>query len=123
MILDTNAISDLVNGNELIHGLLKGELYVPVIVLGEYHFGLLGSTGRDAMEQILGQITHLCSPLLCDLDTAANYAEIRRELKSKGKPIPENDIWIAALCRQHRMPLLSRDAHFDVVDGLKRLSW
>lgn len=123
MILDTNAISDIVNGNELIHGVLKGELYIPIVVLGEYRYGLLGSTRRNAMDDIIGQLTSLCTPLTCDLDTAVGYATIRRELKSKGTPIPENDLWIAALCRQHRMPLLSRDAHFDVVDGIKRLSW
>jgi predicted nucleic acid-binding protein len=39
------------------------------------------------------------------------------------KPIPVNDLWIAALCRQHGHDLLSRDQHFDQVTGLRRISW
>jgi predicted nucleic acid-binding protein len=45
------------------------------------------------------------------------------ELKRMGKPIPANDLWIAALCRQHSFPLSSRDRHFDVVPGIKRIEW
>jgi predicted nucleic acid-binding protein len=51
------------------------------------------------------------------------YAEITLELKRKGKPIPTNVVWIAALCRQHSLPLLSRDRHFDLVAGTKRIGW
>ena len=55
--------------------------------------------------------------------TTHYYAEIVLELKRKGKPIPTNDLWIAALCRQHGLPLLSRDLHFDSVAGIKRVGW
>ena len=58
-----------------------------------------------------------------DRDTTYQYAKIGLELKKIGKPIPSNDLWIAALCGQHSLPLLSRDRHFDVVSGLKRLEW
>ena len=51
------------------------------------------------------------------------YAEVRSELKRSRHPIPGNDIWIAALARQHSLPLLSRDKHFDFVPRLKRLDW
>jgi tRNA(fMet)-specific endonuclease VapC len=50
-------------------------------------------------------------------------AEINLELKRMGKSIPTNDLWISALCRQHSLPLLSRDRHFDVVPGNKRIEW
>jgi predicted nucleic acid-binding protein len=56
-------------------------------------------------------------------DTAAQYAELRLELKRSGTPIPSNDAWIAALCRQHSFPVLSRDKHFDRVSGIRRVSW
>lgn len=55
--------------------------------------------------------------------TTHYYAEITLELMKKGTPIPSNDIWIAALCRQHALPLLSRDRHFDLVEGNKRINW
>ena len=58
-----------------------------------------------------------------DRHTARLYAEIREELRVNGTPIPENDIWIAALARQYHLPILSQDRHFDVVDGLRRLDW
>ena len=56
-------------------------------------------------------------------ETAERYAEIRDGLKRKGRPILANDLWIAALARQHALPLLSRDQHFDSVPGLKRVGW
>jgi predicted nucleic acid-binding protein len=45
------------------------------------------------------------------------------ELKLAGHPIPENDIWIAALARQHNLPVVSRDLHFRWVEGLKTIAW
>jgi len=58
-----------------------------------------------------------------NVETAARYAEVRLELKRAGKPIPQNDMWIAALCREHAMPVLSRDRHFESVKGLERIGW
>ena len=58
-----------------------------------------------------------------DRETTYQYAKIGPELNKIGKPIPSNDLWIAALCGQHSLPLLSRDRLFDVVPGLKRLEW
>ena len=51
------------------------------------------------------------------------HSSIRTELKKAGTPIPSNDVWIAALCRQHSLPLVSRDRHFDCVAGIKRVEW
>ena len=56
-------------------------------------------------------------------ETAIRYAELRIQLKEAGTPIPSNDAWIAALCRQHALPILSRDRHFDLIKGLERLGW
>ena len=55
--------------------------------------------------------------------TAANYAEVRLELERAGNPIPQNDTWIAALARQHALPVLSNDRHFDAVPGLERVAF
>jgi predicted nucleic acid-binding protein len=64
-----------------------------------------------------------CTVLDIGLETARHYAAIRLELKTAGKPIPANDLWIAALGRQYAMPIISRDLHFDFVSGLRRRSW
>jgi len=56
-------------------------------------------------------------------ETAAVYAAVRVSLRQAGRPIPANDAWIAALALQHRLPILSRDEHFDAVPGLDRRDW
>jgi len=59
---------------------------------------------------------HLMKP---DEKTAQLYADVFGDLRRRGTPIPTNDLWIAALARQHRLPLLSFDAHFRAVQGLE----
>jgi predicted nucleic acid-binding protein len=64
-----------------------------------------------------------CTVLDVTEQTTHHYAAISVELRQAGKPIPTNDLWIAALCRQHGLPLLSRDRHFDAVPGIQRVDW
>ena len=62
---------------------------------------------------------------ILDVDerTTVSYSLVRSELRKAGTPIPSNDVWIAALCRQHSLPLVSRDRHFDAVSGVTRIPW
>jgi tRNA(fMet)-specific endonuclease VapC len=55
----------------------------------------------------------------CDLDVAREYGRLKQRLKEKGRPIPENDIWIAAAAKHHGMVLVTRDGHFNEVDDLQ----
>ena len=96
---------------------------IPVIVLGEYRHGIAESRNRVIYESWLAGLLRDCLVLDVNEPTTHCYAEITLELKRKGKPMPTNDIWIAALCRQHRLPLLSRDRHFDLVAKNKRVEW
>jgi tRNA(fMet)-specific endonuclease VapC len=125
MILDTNALSAAADDDHaLIAILARAELVaVPVIVLGEYRHGIAQSRNRAVYENWLTGLLHDCMVLDVNEPTTHHYAEIVLELKRTGKPIPTNDLWIAALCRQHSLPLLSRDHHFDHVAGAKRISW
>ncbi|MBM4045690.1 MAG: type II toxin-antitoxin system VapC family toxin [Planctomycetes bacterium] len=125
MILDTNALSAMAEGDLAVEALLAGEAihHLPTIVLGEYRFGLLSSRLRDQLAQWLDGMERSCLVLVVDATTARFYAEVREELRRKATPIPENDLWIAALARQHQLRLVSRDQHFDAVTGLQRLSW
>ncbi len=125
MILDTNALSALANTESSLQELLgdPAEQHLPAIVLGEYRFGLLNSRHRHELEVWLEHIESLCFVLMIDSITARHYATIRQELRRMGKPIPENDIWIAALARQHHLPVVSQDEHFDLVPGLRRRGW
>ena len=125
MILDTNALSAYLDRTPGAVDIVSeaGELAIPVIVAGEFVFGIAQSRHREAYERSLQRMLDRCTVLDIGIETARHYAAIRLELKSAGKPIPGNDVWIAALCRQHAMPVMSRDAHFDFVGGLRRLSW
>ncbi len=99
------------------------ELAIPVIVAGEFSFGIAQSRHREAYERSLQRMLDRCTVLDVGIETARHYAAIRLELKGAGKPIPANDLWIAALSRQYAIPVMSRDSHFDLVSGLRRRSW
>jgi tRNA(fMet)-specific endonuclease VapC len=125
LILDTNALSALAEGGDAATAQFGGadNVSLPVIVLGEYRFGIARSRHRREYERWLEAMISQVRILAIDLDTAGQYAGLWTELKEAGTPIPSNDAWIAALCRQHAKPLLSRDRHFDSVKGLQRVSW
>jgi len=125
MMLDTNALSAFADGIAPVVQQIASaeELHVPVIVLGEYRFGIATSRRRREYEAWLARGRAFWNVLPIVEETATHYASIRQQLKGVGAPLPANDVWIAALARQHDLPVLSRDAHFDVVSGLTRLSW
>jgi len=58
-----------------------------------------------------------------DVETTRNYGRIKAQLRKKGKPIPNNDVWIAAIALQYDLTVVTRDKHFDQVDGLKIEKW
>lgn len=125
MILDTNALSAAAEREaSALEVVAQAErVAIPVIVLGEFRLGLAQSRHRTSYENWLREWIAAVSVLDIDEETTHSYAAIGLELKRKGKPIPANDLWIAALCRQHSLPLLSRDRHFDFVAGLRRIEW
>ena len=125
MILDTNALSAAADRDPAALGVVARaeRLAVPVIVLGEYRLGIAQSRRRAEYENWLRGWMGTVTVLDIDDETTHHYAAIGLELKRSGKPIPANDLWIAALCRQHSLPLISRDRHFDVVKGLERIDW
>jgi predicted nucleic acid-binding protein len=125
LILDTNALSAAADRDpgalEVVA--MAERLAVPVIVLGEYRLGILQSRRRTEYENWLREWIEAVTVLNIDEETTRHYAAIGLELKRSGKPIPANDLWIAALCRQHSLPLISRGRHFDEVRGLERIAW
>jgi len=125
VIVDTNALSAFADGSSLAIAALQaaGEVSVPVIVLGEFRYGITHSRRRREYEAWLEQYLPAFRVLEVTAETAVEYAQLRSELRQLGRLIPANDIWIAALCRQHDLPLLSRDAHFDHVKRLRRQAW
>jgi len=125
MIVDTNALSAAADADPAVLAILAraDQMAIPVIVLGEYRYGIGQSRKRASYENWLTGLLRDCQVLDINEPTTRHYAEIVLELKRMGKPIPTNDLWIAALSRQHSLPLLSRDRHFDLVAGIKRMGW
>jgi predicted nucleic acid-binding protein len=123
--LDTNGLSALVEGVPSLEPILRKaeQLAIPVIVLGEYRYGIWQSRNREHYQQWLQEYLPKFRILDIEDRTTIPYTAVRTELKKAGTPIPSNDVWIAALCRQHSLPIVSRDRHFDLVPGIKRIEW
>lgn len=125
MILDTNALSAWADGRPSCRPAFAAanRLVVPVIVLGEYHFGIRQSRHRARYEEWLEQNLPHVEVAEISGDLAEVYADLRLQLKKRGTPIPANDLWIAALALDLSLPILSNDTHFDLVPGLHRLDY
>jgi len=125
LILDTNALSAIAEAEaDAVAAIQKASrVAIPVVVLGEYRYGIAQSRHRADYERWLLKNLPYCELLNVEVQTSESYAEIRLELKHADTPIPANDVWIAALCRQHSLPLLSQDKHFDHVKGVRRIRW
>jgi predicted nucleic acid-binding protein len=96
------------------------KLVVPAVVLGEFDFGIRQSRRYT---EWLERSLHHAEIASVDVETAKHYGEIRLALKKAGTPIPLNDAWVAAASLQLDLPVLSRDAHFDAVRSINRVSW
>lgn len=125
MILDTNAVSALAAQDPAILILLEEaeDLAVSFVSMAEFQFGLLASTRPESGFALLEKLAAAVPVLFPNPETIAHYAWIADHLKRRGRPIPQNDMWTAALSRQYSLPILSRDRHFDFIDGLQRLEW
>lgn len=125
LLLDTSIIVDAFAGSRDAQSVVSGptRAYVPSITMGELFFGAERANRRAAELARLERFAVTNEVLPCDGMTARFYGAIRHALRRKGRPIPDNDIWIAALAQQHDLTLATRDAHFREVDALSLLSW
>ena len=124
-LLDTNIIIALFAGDAAVKESLSmaDEVFVPSITIGELCYGARKSS---RVRENLVRIDEFAASnvvLGCDIDVARRYGEIKNELRSKGRPLPENDIWIAAIALQHDLTVVSRDTHFSETDILKVAVW
>jgi len=125
LILDTNALSAFADGDPEIGAILCSQhrAAIPVIVLGEFRYGIMGSRHRKTYEEWLNAHLHHFDLLAITAETTVPYAALRATLKRLDRPIPANDTWIAALAVQYRLPILSRDEHFDELSEVRRIGW
>src|SRR5690349_2836081 len=113
-LLDTNVVIALFADDASVKARLAAaaEVFVAATVLGELYFGAKKSGRPAANVAKVDQFAAANSVLPCDAATARHYSDVKDGLRLKGRPIPENDIWIAAVALQHGLTLVSRDAHF-----------
>jgi predicted nucleic acid-binding protein len=125
VILDTNAISAWCDGEQALLSALPPDrpLFLPAIVLGEYRFGIKAARDRNVREAWLAAVEAAVTVLEVGSETPHHYADLREMMRQANTPIPENDLWIVALARQHRLPVITRDLHFDRVPGIRRIGW
>jgi tRNA(fMet)-specific endonuclease VapC len=98
-------------------------LYLPVTALGELLYGAYKSAFEAKSLKQIEDFIQLCAILTPHRRTAHYYGRIHAELARLGRPIPQNDIWIAAIALEHNLPLATRDQHFSFVSGLAVLNW
>lgn len=125
LAVDTNRLSDALGGDPTAVETLESarEVWVPAVVLGELRAGFARGSRTASNEARLAGF--LRQPGIGVLDvtlaTTLHYAAIYAALRKAGKPIPTNDLWIAAVAIEHGLSLYTRDAHFAHVAGLAAL--
>jgi len=126
-LLDTNVVVAVFKQEEPVLAKLEDAvveaLFVPVITLGELRFGALKSVRVEENLRRIEGFAAESNVLDCDEEAAWLYGEIKDDLRRKGRPVPENDVWIAATALRHGLALVTRDSHFEHVDKLRVERW
>jgi tRNA(fMet)-specific endonuclease VapC len=125
ILLDTNIVIEVFDGNRDIADKLSNlsEFFISAVVLGELYIGINRVVRKAKHLRKLNAFLQLCTVLNIDSETAGLYGKIIAALYKKGKPLPVNDVWIAACAMQHNLILITRDKHFSEIEKLKIKSW
>ena len=124
-LLDTNIVIAIFAKDSGVadHLAQATEVFVPAVVLGELFYGAHKSSQAHTNIARIQEFAGDTVVLACDAATAREYGRIKNDLRIRGRPIPENDIWIAAIAMQHGLTVVSRDDHFDEVSNLTVTTW
>lgn len=124
-LLDTNIVIALFGKDATVLQKLAEaqEVFLCSIVLGELHYGARNSVRINENLARIETLRSANTVLACDSLTADYYGQIKASLRLAGTPIPENDIWIAAIARQYALTIVSRDKHFANVDTVALEIW
>jgi tRNA(fMet)-specific endonuclease VapC len=127
LALGTNAYAALGYGNNKLATLVAEVVHIglPITVLGEIQFGILNGNQRKASYSLLERFlsNSRVEILVIDESTAKLFGEIATGLRRIGRPVQQNDVWIAALCKQYDYKLATNDAGFENILGLEVLSF
>lgn len=124
-LLDTNIIialfaNDIAVNNQLVNA---EEIFIPSVAIGELFYGARKSGRSQGNLKRIEEFIARNTVIGCDVETARKYGEVKNRLRLKGRPLPENDIWIAAIGIQYNLILVTRDAHFQEVENLQTVAW
>nr|VFJ46231.1 MAG: tRNA(fMet)-specific endonuclease VapC [Candidatus Kentron sp. DK] len=124
-LLDTNIVIALFANDTVVVGKIgKVEnIFIPSVVIGELFYGAEKSSRPEGNSERIQRFVSDNVILDCNARIAQLYGKIKNSLRGKGRPIPENDIWIAATAFWHDLILVSRDKHFEAVEDLRFEIW
>ena len=124
-LIDTNIVIEVFNGNKAIADKINelSGFYICSVVLGELYIGINRIGNKSKHLKKLNDFLKLCTVLDIDSTTANHYGVIVAELYKKGRPIPTNDVWIAAVAIQHKLTLVTKDKHFQEIESIKFKKW
>jgi tRNA(fMet)-specific endonuclease VapC len=126
LCLDTNTYSDYARGAKDALAVVEAaeQIWMPVVVLGELRAGFLkgsrGAANEFALTQFLGH-QHVAVASI-GATTTQSYALLIEASRAQGRPIPANDVWIAAIALELGCPLFTYDQHFQQLPGLSVVS-
>jgi tRNA(fMet)-specific endonuclease VapC len=125
LIADTVAAIGFLNNDKTLLASLQADdtIVIPIVVLGELFGGAEKSSRAEENRKRIDIFSAKRRVLIPDIQTAKIYGRLISELRKKGRPIPQNDAWIASFALQFQMPVLTRDAHFENADGLQIRRW
>jgi tRNA(fMet)-specific endonuclease VapC len=125
VLLDTNIVIALLEGDEAVLSHLDRapEVFIPAVALGELFFGAAKSGRPSENTARVERFAAGRAIVSCDLEVAREYGRMKQRLRGKGRPLPDNDIWIAAAAKRHGMVLVTRDRHFREIEDLQTADW
>lgn len=125
VLLDSTIVVALLRGDSSLKARLEGseEVFTNIIALGELYYGVCRSSRSEENRAELDRLVETLAVLSCNRRTAEVYARLKDDLRKKGTPIPDNDLWIAATAVQHGLQLAHRDDHFKGIDQLDHVRW
>ena len=125
IVVDTNAAVDFMRGDStaLRQYRTGWTILLPIHVLGELFFGAFASQLTAQNIAIVEDLSGSWEVIAADRETARIYGRLRAREAALLSPGKLNDLWIAALCLQHNLPLLTNDGGFDHIAGLAVIHW
>lgn len=123
-LLDTNALIAWMGFDPALNRRFAGrDIYASVVSIGELYFGACKSNLRSRNAAAIQRLLGYAELVRLDLPVAELYGDLKQQLRAAGKPIPDNDLWIAATAIEHHLVLVTRDKHFELIPGLAVETW